>query len=197
MNATSHTPALRTEHSPTASFPFRLHTGDYLMVTGLSLQMIFYNSSICGYWWMAIAAAGILALMQVARTLHHASFLCWFNMACITISVLIALIYMMVEGRDENVVTYAVNPDLTVQSFFGAMSRFVFAYSGQFMYLELMSEMKRPQVSIYPLLAYLLARIRTRAHMHATAFAYSMHPHLHAHTCMQPLACSHACARAA
>ena len=145
--ARPHTQSARLTHSHSCKcFPL-LRAGDYLMVTGLSLQMIFYNSSICGYWWMAIAAAGILALMQVARTLHHASFLCWFNMACITISVLIALIYMIAEGRDENVVTYAVNPDLTVQSFFGAMSRFVFAYSGQFMYLELMSEMKRPQVS--------------------------------------------------
>ena len=117
---------------------------------------------------MAIAAAGIFVLMQVSRTLHHASFLCWFNMASITISVLIALIYMMVEGRDENVVTYAVNPDLTVQSFFGAMSRFVFAYSGQFMYLELMSEMKRPQVSI-PATPCLLARTHMRAHPYVHA----------------------------
>jgi hypothetical protein len=115
------------------------------MVTGLSLEMIFYSSSICSYWFMLIAAGGILILMQFARTLHAASFMCWFNMACITISVGIALITMMVEGRDESVVTYAVNPDLTVQSFFGAMTRFVFAYSGQFMYLELMAEMKRPQ----------------------------------------------------
>jgi amino acid permease len=119
--------------------------GDYLMVTGMSLQMIFYNSEMCGYWFMLIAAGGIMILMQFSRTLHAASYMCWFNMACITISVMIALIYMMVEGRDESVVTYAVNPNLTVQSFFGAMTRFVFAYSGQFMYLELMAEMKRPQ----------------------------------------------------
>jgi len=121
--------------------------GDYLIVTGQSLGMIFYDVHICKPVWMAIAAVCILPLMQFSRTLHNASFLCWFNMASITISVMIAVVYMIIEGREAMIgdsYTELVASNLTIQSFFGAMSSFVFAYSGQFMYLELMSEMKNP-----------------------------------------------------
>jgi amino acid permease len=38
-----------------------------------------------------------------------------------------------------------VNSNLNIKTFFGAMSSFVLAYAGQFMYLEVMSEMRNPQ----------------------------------------------------
>ena len=111
--------------------------------------MVLYDVHLCKPVWMAISAGGILVLMQFSRTLHNASFLCWFNMVSITISIWIAVIYMLIEGPDSispDAHTEIINSNLTVQSFFGAMASFVFAYSGQFMYLELMAEMKRPEV---------------------------------------------------
>ena len=111
--------------------------------------MMFYDVQLCKPWWMVISAVIILVLMQFSRTLHNASLMCWFNMASITISVWIAIIYMLIQGTETTMgdaYTELVNSNLTVQTFFGAMASFVFAYSGQFMYLELMAEMKRPQV---------------------------------------------------
>jgi hypothetical protein len=62
---------------------------------------MFYDVQICKPVWMGICAAILLVLMQFSRSLHAASYLCWFNMASITISVLIAIIYMIIEGRDD------------------------------------------------------------------------------------------------
>eukprot|EP00121_Abeoforma_whisleri_P006144 Awhi_evm2s5579 len=119
--------------------------GDYLIVTGQSLGMIFYDVHICKPIWTLIGTACIVPVLQFSRNLNDAKFLTLANMGFITISVIIAVVVMIKDGRDENAVTEVVAKDMDVFSFFGGLSSMVFAYSGQSMYLEMIAEMKRPQ----------------------------------------------------
>jgi len=56
------------------------------------------------------------------------------------------LVYIpLEEARGEEGVTELIPPDLTIRNFARAFSKFAFAYAGQFLYLEIMSEMKQPE----------------------------------------------------
>jgi amino acid permease len=65
-----------------------------------------------------------------------------------TLAVLILLVIVIVTLMQDNnepfgkSTTYGPLPDITILDFLEALSAFVFAYQGQAIYLELMSEMK-------------------------------------------------------
>lgn len=118
---------------------------DYLLVIGQSLGLIFYDFKICKPWWMLIGCFCILPFNQI-RLLNSTKILCWVNMATITMAVFLTLGYLIVEGIEQTLekgaVKELVNENLDIWIFSRAFSKIAFSYAGQFIYLEIMAEMK-------------------------------------------------------
>ena len=132
--------------------------GDYLLSAGKTLGMLFYDLRICLPVWSAIAAIGFILPLHQLRTLSSLSEVVLVNVFTITVALLITLGYLWSTGRPPlNDVasfemkwqtvgrTYLVDPELSFFVFFEATSTMLFAYSGQFLYVEMMAEMVAPE----------------------------------------------------
>jgi hypothetical protein len=120
--------------------------GDYVLVLGQSLGLIYYDYHICKPWWILWGCLCILPFHQL-RLLNEINWLCWLNMATITFAVLLSLGYLVTLPLEEaraGGITEMIPDNLAVKNFARAFSKFAFAYAGQFLYLEIMSEMKEP-----------------------------------------------------
>jgi len=115
--------------------------GDYLLLVGKSLGGAVYNVELCLPAWMAIAFAVILPLTQL-RTLNAAAILCFINLLAILAAIAIVIAELAMEGRAETVQTQVVADNLDFETVMKALSSIFFAYGGQFMFYELMAEMK-------------------------------------------------------
>mmetsp|Transcript_5930 Transcript_5930/g.10310 ORF Transcript_5930/g.10310 Transcript_5930/m.10310 type:complete len:453 (+) Transcript_5930:28-1386(+) len=125
--------------------------GSYLIQLGASLSDIAYGNDICKYWWSIIVCAFLMLPMLMVRTLNSARWFLWVNCACILVTVLIVVGYILAQlsehGKSpENVSGTDVIPaDMTWKTFFGGFSTLAFAYNGMIIYLEMMAEMKKPE----------------------------------------------------
>lgn len=120
--------------------------GDYVLVLGQSLGLIFYDHYVCKPWWILWGCLCIIPFHQL-RLLNEINWLCWLNMATITAAVLLSLGYLIslpLEEARNGAIIEAIPHNLAVKNFARAFSKFAFAYAGQFLYLEIMSEMKEP-----------------------------------------------------
>ena len=63
-------------------------------------------------------------------------------MSAIAGSVIIVIVALIVNGRDSSVETFLIAEDMTFSSVMQSLSAMYFTFSGQFMFYELMSEMK-------------------------------------------------------
>ena len=121
--------------------------GAYMVSLAQTAAMVFYEYQICSVLWTLIAVVELIPLMQM-RTLASLWFLLWLNLLFITVSVLIALVSFTIEGQAEtlervNGTTSVVANGITVYSFFGAMGSFAYAYVGCYIFVEILSEMKK------------------------------------------------------
>jgi len=124
-----------------------LSNADYFLVIGQTLGLAFYDTHICLSNWILIACVLVLLLQQF-RTFEELKWLLWVNMATITLTILISLSYVGHLGLDVSINpgegTETIASSLTWNSFATAFSKIAFAYSGQFLYLEFIVEMKNP-----------------------------------------------------
>jgi amino acid permease len=125
-----------------------LTLGDYLLVLGESLELLFYDVDLCKREFIFIGAVCVLPLCQL-RSLNDTKWLCWLNMFTITATIATALGYLIWLGTDQTLLpggeTESVPASLTIWTFSTAFSKIAFAYAGQFLYLEIMAEMSEPQ----------------------------------------------------
>ena len=115
--------------------------GDYLLLIGKSLGSAFYSVHLCQPWWVLIGAALVFPFTQL-RTLSSTTALCFLSMSAIAGSVIIVIVALIVNGRDSSVETFLIAEDMTFSSVMQSLSAMYFTFSGQFMFYELMSEMK-------------------------------------------------------
>merc|ERR1719219_2982002 len=90
---------------------------------------------------MIIAFAVILPIKQL-RTLNAAAILCFINLCAILAAIAIVIAQLVMDGRADTVVTEVVAENLGFKTVMKALSSIFFAYGGQFMFYELMAEMK-------------------------------------------------------
>jgi len=125
-----------------------LTLGDYLLVLGESLGLLFYDTSFCKREWVFIGAITLLPFCQL-RSLNETKWLCWLNMFTITATIATALGYLISQGTDVTLLPdgepEGIPHALTYLSFATAFSKIAFAYAGQFLYLEIMAEMSQPK----------------------------------------------------
>ena len=115
--------------------------GDYLLLIGKSMGSTFYDVRICQPYWLLIGSAILVPITQL-RTLNATTLLCALNMASIIIAVALVIAGLVIKGRESDVETYAIAQDLDFMTFMQALSNIFFTFGGQFMFYELMAEMK-------------------------------------------------------
>mmetsp|Transcript_130668 Transcript_130668/g.279392 ORF Transcript_130668/g.279392 Transcript_130668/m.279392 type:complete len:490 (+) Transcript_130668:77-1546(+) len=122
--------------------------GLYSLSFGKGFAMMFYDVRLCLRTWTLIGCAVLLPFQARARTLGKWPLLIWLNVATILGSILIPLVWMASAGgldntRPEGSVIYAVAP-LTLSNALTGISLMSFAFTSQFMIVEIISEMKDP-----------------------------------------------------
>jgi len=125
--------------------------GDYVLILGETLQLIFYEAPKCRIMWSALGCLFLLPLSQI-RLLALTTGLMILNVGTIIGSIVLALVALGNMSQSEEyevtgnltVFTEAVASNLTLLSFFHSQALFAFAYIGVFIYLEIISEMRDP-----------------------------------------------------
>uniref|UniRef100_A0A7S2W8R5 Amino acid transporter transmembrane domain-containing protein n=1 Tax=Mucochytrium quahogii TaxID=96639 RepID=A0A7S2W8R5_9STRA len=122
--------------------------GGYFLAITNSLQMLFFDVALCGPIFGAIVVGVMILPMQI-RTLHGTTILVWANFVFICIAVFVALFFMMFNMSTHRALpdvgtTQVVADDITWISFLNAISKIMWAYMGCYVYLQMMSEMKKP-----------------------------------------------------
>ena len=131
-----------------AHFFFKM--ASYLLTAAKSVQTMLWMYDVCLYWASVGAIVFFFPICQL-RTLHHISFVGVVSITTIVI-VMIILIGQSFSTWDmrsiEGVVTNPLPTGTGYEGFvsgLSAMTSLVFAYGGQGMYLESMSEMRNPK----------------------------------------------------
>ncbi|QDZ17624.1 transmembrane amino acid transporter [Chloropicon primus] len=129
---------------------FFLKMANYLLAAAKAIQSALWMYKICLYYATVASLAFLLPLCQI-RTLHEISYAGLFSVLMISTTIMLLLIraYSTWGDRESEGVTYNALPlesgPRGFLSAFSAMGSLVFAYGGQGMYLETMSEMKNPK----------------------------------------------------
>merc|ERR1712151_45428 len=129
---------------------FFLKMANYLLAAAKAVQAALWMYDICLYFATVGSLAFIVPLCQL-RTLHQVSFAGAFSITMISVSILLLLVNAYATWGDIEVenISYNMAPQQSgFQGFltsFSALGALVFAYGGQGMYLETMSEMRNPK----------------------------------------------------
>lgn len=113
--------------------------GEYMIVMARSIQGIFYTTDICRPT-AGIITMVILVISNQARTLRNIAILSVVSFVTIFIVLSVCLHDIVDRGNvssDQDVVR-----QVSFWNFYGSFSTFVFAWNGQKIYLEIMSEMR-------------------------------------------------------
>ena len=116
--------------------------GDYLLLIGKSLGSTIYNIHLCSPIWTLIGSAIAGSLLCSLRYLHSTTALCVVSVLTISGSVGIVIVALVVNGRAADVESPIFAEGLDFMQFMQSQSAIYFTFSGQFMFFELMSEMK-------------------------------------------------------
>lgn len=121
--------------------------GIYVLSAGRALGHVFYNVFLCMPTWGLLSCCVIVPINATAKRLGTWKNLVWLNTAAISIACLLPLAYMYSEGvensRPAGSVVEAVVP-FEFSKAFAALSTFTFGFTGQFMIIEIISEMEKP-----------------------------------------------------
>jgi amino acid permease len=121
----------------------------YLMSIAQALPMVFLSAEVCAPVW-ALAAAGMLLLCFPVRSLggRPVAIIMWFNALSIA-AVVVACVAVLLSSMSEQHAVHPVRTELfatnmTWVSFFTGASQISTAFLGQFVFLEVMDEMREP-----------------------------------------------------
>jgi len=115
--------------------------GDFVLLVGKTLGSALFSVHMCSPLWTLIGAAALLPIIQL-RTLNSTTVLCVINMISIMVAIALVIAGLVTQGRGPEVESPLVAEDLTFLGFMQSLSAIFFAFGGQFMFYELMSEMK-------------------------------------------------------
>uniref|UniRef100_A0A7S4VNH9 Amino acid transporter transmembrane domain-containing protein n=1 Tax=Alexandrium monilatum TaxID=311494 RepID=A0A7S4VNH9_9DINO len=115
----------------------------YVTLMADTLGSVFYSVHWCEATWSVIIVVLFLPLMQL-KNLQETFFLNIVNFVTILAVVILTCILVSTTPRTEPAITSWL-PASDFRTAFGALSMLVFAYSGNWMYFELMAEMTEPK----------------------------------------------------
>lgn len=121
--------------------------GLYLLSIGKGLGMIFYQTHICLPVWTLCGALSALPFLGTTSTLGKHTGLIWLNCTTIFFTVAIPLCVLAVTGVDatmpEGSKVHAITP-FDPSNWLTGINTMSFAFTSQFMVVEIIAEMKRP-----------------------------------------------------
>lgn len=119
--------------------------GIYVLSFGKGIGMLFYTTQICLPIWALVGCALILPFCVTARAMGTWKSLIWLNVMTILGSIVIPLVDMAARGveatRAEGSRMTAVAEDLNFDGALSGLSTFTFAFTSQFMLVEIVGEM--------------------------------------------------------
>lgn len=116
----------------------------YVHLMAKTLGSAFYTVHWCEAAWCGIVVLIFMPLMRI-RNIQETHWMNVVNFTTITFALLITCLGLRHVTPEEPVVTHWYPAASGFGEFFGAISMMVFAFSGNWMYFELMAEMDRPQ----------------------------------------------------
>lgn len=118
--------------------------GLYSLSIGESLGKLLYDFWLCLPQWTLIGSCLLLPILASATSLGAYKSLVWVNCATIlgTIFLPFAHVALSDAGVGTQHVVHAVQPDLQISHVFRALCIFAFAFCGQFILVEIMTEMR-------------------------------------------------------
>lgn len=126
-----------------------LMLGLYMLTMGKSVGMFFYNIHVCLPHWSLLVCIVVLPISILGKNMGSWSTLIWGNCFTILMTIAIPLTFFGMMGVDKtrphDSHFAAVSPELSVASAFSGFSTFAFGLSGQFIVVEIISEMKKPE----------------------------------------------------
>lgn len=142
----------------------------FVSVAAQALASIFYDFRICMPIWGCIVIPIIITIMSFTRTQRLVSMLTGPSMVFVAITIIISVAFMLGNYSTRPALEYgntpAVKEGLTLGDLVYSFNQFLFSYSGQNIFVEIISEMKHPkhfpksivfsgtvQVSMYVLVA--------------------------------------------
>mmetsp|Transcript_31781 Transcript_31781/g.80358 ORF Transcript_31781/g.80358 Transcript_31781/m.80358 type:complete len:472 (-) Transcript_31781:8-1423(-) len=130
------------------SFLF-LMLGLYVLTMGKALGMIFYDWHLCLPLWCTLVCGLTLPFAVGGHSLGAWKSLIWANCTTILGTIFIPLVYMAFSGvevsRAENSTFSSVAEDFNFAGLLSALSTFAFGMTGQFILVEIVSEMAEPE----------------------------------------------------
>jgi len=121
-----------------------LGQGSHLLVLGQAFQGVLYDQSLCLSEAVLIGCVVCIPFIVSMRRLVESIVLCFANTLLIVIVIILVSQALIANGRKANVVTDMYAPDLGFVEVFGGLTNILYAYTGHWMYFELMSEMEHP-----------------------------------------------------
>jgi len=119
----------------------------YTLSFGKALGMIFHDVHLCLVRWTLVGCALVLPFHLTTRTLGGWQLLIWINILTIVASAFVPIIQLATMGieqsRPAGSVVQSVAP-VTSESLLTGISTFSFAFTSQFMVVEIISEMQQP-----------------------------------------------------
>jgi len=120
--------------------------GLYVLTIGSSLGMLFHDVQICLPMWAFIGSVIVLPFVLTSRRMGSWKSLVWLNVLTLLGTIFIPLGYMAAHGkqiRPHGSHVYAV-ADMSIKDLLNGLSIMTFAFTSQFMLVEVISEMKDP-----------------------------------------------------
>eukprot|EP00928_Gymnodinium_smaydae_P041590 TRINITY_DN28123_c0_g1_i1.p1 TRINITY_DN28123_c0_g1~~TRINITY_DN28123_c0_g1_i1.p1 ORF type:complete len:579 (-),score=123.68 TRINITY_DN28123_c0_g1_i1:60-1730(-) len=139
----------------------------YLLTLGVGLQGVFYDVDLCLPAAVLVSALFCMPFCFSIRQLSDSIALCVANLLMIAAVLSIIMAKLWRDGIQPGSERFLVAEDLTFARFAGTSTNVVYAFAGQWLYFELMAEMRKPhqfmrvfwinapvQIGIYLLVAF-------------------------------------------
>lgn len=129
-------------------FYLLLLLGDYFITLSKSIQSIFWSLDLCRPMAGVVTALLLLPSNQL-RTLGGLTYLSIMSFGTVLV-VLVIYLYTITTsaGGEEDCVPETITHANGVLSVAGSISKFIFAFSGQKIFLEMQAEMKEPELFV-------------------------------------------------
>lgn len=152
-----------------------LGNSSYLLVLGSCIVDIadhpaILDRRICSMTASAVACVMITPLVLIYRRMTGSPRIWYTNFCLIVAALIICLVEIAKNGKVVGGQTHLVQPNLTLLPFFGSMGNICYAFTGHWMYFEMMVEMERPET--FPKVFYINAPIQLGLYLVVTITGY-------------------------
>lgn len=147
---------------------FNIDSGSYSLVIAHNMQNLFYDVHLCMSTALLISFGVMFPFLQI-RTFHNLGSLAWVSFVAILVVVVIAIGFLL---SDSASCTGSPREALDYYGLFGTLGNIIWAYAGVSYYLEMMSEMKKPE-DFAPKSGVVAFAVSTLLYMFTSVLTYS------------------------